>query len=236
MNSMIVAMVTAGVLAATSVLVFGADNTAPKTALEKNGYSVGFDIGSTLKKQPLDLEADAVVRGLRDGLKGSAPAMTQDEMAQQMNALRQEAQRRVTEKRTQETDKNLKEGEAFLAKNKKEKGVKTTDSGLQYKIVKVGTGPKPTVNDTVSVHYRGTLINGTEFDNSHKRGEPASFPVKGVIAGWIEALPMMPQGSSWMLYIPAKLAYAERGQGAQIGPNATLIFEVELLSIAKSGS
>lgn len=219
----------------------GCAATTPKPAAletnpQKNGYGVGYDIGRNLKKQPLDLDADALVRGLSDGFRGTPPAMTEEAMVTQLNNLRQEAQRRVMEQRKQVADKALKEGEEFLAKNKTEPGVVTTASGLQYKVIKAGKGKKPTAKDSVSVHYRGTLLDGTEFDSSHKRGQPASFPVAGVIPGWIEALQLMPVGSTWTLYIPSKLAYAERGSGPQIGPNATLIFEVELLSIDKPGS
>jgi FKBP-type peptidyl-prolyl cis-trans isomerase FklB len=140
--------------------------------------------------------------------------------------MQQESARRIPEK-------NKREGEAFLAKNKGAKGVKTTASGLQYKVLAKGKGKKPGPDDSVTVHYRGTLIDGTEFDSSQRRGQPATFPVKGVIPGWTEALQLMPEGSKWMLYIPAPLAYGERGVGPLIGPNATLVFEVELLSITK---
>lgn len=222
-------------------VLYGCAATAPKPAaletdVQKNGYSVGYDIGRALKKQPLDLDAETMARGLTDAYRGSAQAMTDEDMVKQLNALRAEAQRRMLEQRKQAGDKALQEGEAFLAKNKTEPGVVTTASGLQYKIVKAGKGKKPTAKDTVTVHYRGTLINGTEFDSSHKRGQPATFPVAGVIPGWTEALQLMPVGSIWTLYIPSKLAYAENGSGPQIGPNTTLIFEVELLEINKPGS
>ena len=222
------------------LLLVGCQAAAPKPApletdVQKNGYSVGFDIGRALKKQPLDLDADAVARGVTDAYKGSPQAMTDDEMTKQLNALRIEAQRRFMAQRKEAGDKALKEGEEFLARNKTESGVVTTASGLQYKIIKAGTGKKPTAKDTVTVHYRGTLIDGTEFDSSHKRGQPATFPVSGVIPGWTEALQLMPAGSTWILYIPSKLAYAENGSGPVIGPNAALIFEVELLEIGKPG-
>jgi FKBP-type peptidyl-prolyl cis-trans isomerase FklB len=154
------------------------------------------------------------------------PALPGPEMQQRFVTVRQESARKIPEM-------NKQAGEAFLAKNKGEKGVKTTASGLQYKVVTTGKGKQPTAEDTVTVNYRGTLIDGTEFDSSYKRNEPATFPVKGVIAGWTEALPLMKEGSKWMLYIPANLAYGERGAGNMIGPNSTLVFEVELLSIAK---
>lgn len=200
---------------------------APGSDPDKNSYSIGYDIGRTLRQQFEGLSADGIARGLKDGLSGTAPALAESEMQQRLAALQQDAARRIPER-------NRKEGEAFLARNKKGKGVKTTASGLQYKVIKAGKGAKPGLQDTVTVHYRGTLINGTEFDSSYKRGQPATFPVKGVIAGWTEALQLMPAGSKWMLYIPSGLAYGERGAGHLIGPNSTLIFEVELLSANKA--
>jgi FKBP-type peptidyl-prolyl cis-trans isomerase FklB len=142
----------------------------------------------------------------------------------EMMAKQQELAKRLGEK-------NKKEGEAFLSENRKKEGIKALPSGLQYKVVKAGTGKKPKSTDTVTTHYRGTLIDGTEFDSSYRRGQPASFPVSGVIPGWTEALQLMEEGAKWQLFIPPNLAYGERGAGSQIGPNATLIFEIELISI-----
>lgn len=203
-----------------------AERVELKTDAEKNGYSVGYDIGRSLKRQLLDLEAAATAQGLKDAIGGVAPALPEQEIQQRFAAMREQSAEKIPEM-------NLKAGEAFLAKNKGAKGVKTTASGLQYKVIAAGKGKKPTAEDTVTVNYRGTLIDGTEFDSSYKRNQPASFPVKGVIAGWTEALPLMQEGAKWILYIPAKLAYGERGAGPMIGPNSTLIFEVELLSIGK---
>jgi len=197
-----------------------------KTDQEKNGYSVGYDIGRSLHRQLADVDAESMARGLKDAMNGVAPALPDQEIQQRFATVRQESAKKIVEK-------NKKDGEAFLAKNKSEKGVKTTASGLQYKVITAGKGKQPTAEDTVTVNYRGTLIDGTEFDSSYKRNQPATFPVKGVIAGWTEALPLMKEGSKWMLYIPANLAYGERGAGNMIGPNSTLVFEVELLSIAK---
>ncbi|MBS1236598.1 MAG: FKBP-type peptidyl-prolyl cis-trans isomerase [Proteobacteria bacterium] len=197
-----------------------------KTDQEKNGYSVGYDIGRSLQKQLADVDAESMARGLKDAMTGVTPALPDQEIQQRFATVRQESAKKIVEK-------NKKDGEAFLAKNKGEKGVKTTASGLQYKVITAGKGKQPTAEDTVTVNYRGTLIDGTEFDSSYKRNQPATFPVKGVIAGWTEALPLMKEGSKWMLYIPANLAYGERGAGNMIGPNSTLIFEVELLSIGK---
>ncbi|HWR88056.1 MAG TPA: FKBP-type peptidyl-prolyl cis-trans isomerase [Acidiferrobacterales bacterium] len=197
-----------------------------RTDQEKNGYSVGYDIGRSLQRQLADVDAESMARGLKDAMGGVAPALPDQEIQQRFATVRQESAKKIVEK-------NKKDGEAFLAKNKGEKGVKTTASGLQYRVITAGKGKQPTAEDTVTVNYRGTLIDGTEFDSSYKRNQPATFPVKGVIPGWTEALPLMKEGSKWMLYIPANLAYGERGAGNMIGPNSTLVFEVELLSIAK---
>lgn len=220
----------AGIMALAGVALPGvaAEQAGFNTDAEKNGYSVGYDIGRSLKHQIEGVDPDAMARGLKDAMTGSVPALPEQEMQQRVMTLRQEAAQKIPER-------NKKEGEALLAKNKGAKGVKTTASGLQYKILTAGKGKKPGPEDTVTVNYRGTLIDGTEFDSSYKRGQPASFPVKGVIRGWTEALQLMPEGSKWILYIPSNLAYGERGAGHLIGPNSTLIFEVELLSIKKSG-
>jgi len=197
-----------------------------KTEPEKNGYSAGYDIGRSVQRQLTDIDAEAMARGLRDAMTGATPAMPEQEMQQRFVTVRQESARKIVEK-------NKTDGEAFLAKNKGEKGVKTTASGLQYKVITAGKGKQPTAEDTVTVNYRGTLIDGTEFDSSYKRNQPATFPVKGVIPGWTEALQLMKEGSKWMLYLPSTIAYGERGAGNMIGPNVALIFEVELLSASK---
>jgi FKBP-type peptidyl-prolyl cis-trans isomerase FklB len=214
------------VLLAYAAPGIAADKPELKTDQEKNGYSVGYDIGRSLKKQLVGLDAGATAQGLKDAMGGVTPVLPGPEMQQRFMTVRQESAQKIPEM-------NKQAGEAFLAKNKGEKNVKTTASGLQYKVITAGKGKQPTAEDTVTVNYRGTLIDGTEFDSSYKRNEPATFPVKGVIPGWTEALPLMKEGSKWMLYIPANLAYGERGAGNMIGPNSTLVFEVELLSIAK---
>lgn len=226
MNKKIISFVTIAALTAVTTIAVAADNAELKTDPEKNGYSVGYDIGRSLKRQIEGVDAEAMARGLKDSMTGSAPALTEQEMRERFAALQQESARRIPER-------NKQEGEAFLAKNEGQKGVKITASGLQYKVLTAGKGKKPGPEDTVTVNYRGTLIDGTEFDSSYKRGQPATFPVKGVIAGWTEALQLMPEGSKWMLYVPAALAYGERGVSQLIGPHATLLFEVELLSIKK---
>jgi len=198
---------------------------------DKQSYAIGMNFGKGLKQQPIEVDPAIVAQGVKDALSGSKPAMTDDEARATLTELQSELQKDQEAKVAQLSDTNKKEGAAFLAANKSKEGVVALPSGLQYKIVKQGTGPKPTVSDTVVCNYRGTLINGTEFDSSYKRGQPAQFPVGGVIRGWTEALQLMPVGSKWELYIPAELAYGDRGAGRDIGPGATLIFEVELLSI-----
>jgi FKBP-type peptidyl-prolyl cis-trans isomerase FklB len=202
---------------------------------DKVSYALGMNIasslGANLKRQNVDINTDVLLQALRDGLSGGKTLMTEEEAQSTLRQFMSELQAKQQEKMKQEADNNKKEGDTFLAANKAKPGVVTLPDGLQYKIVKEGTGPKPTATDTVTVNYRGTLINGTEFDSSYKRGQPATFPVGGVIKGWTEALQLMPVGSKWELYIPSDLAYGARGAGNDIGPNATLIFEVELLSI-----
>ena len=217
-----------GVAALLTVALPGiaADKVELKTDSEKNGYSVGYDIGRSLHRQLADVDAESMARGLKDAMVGATPALPDQEIQQRFMTVRQESAKKNVEK-------NKKDGEAFLAKNKGEKGVKTTASGLQYKVITAGKGKQPTAEDTVTVNYRGTLIDGTEFDSSYKRNQPATFPVKGVIPGWTEALQLMKEGSKWMLYLPSTIAYGERGAGNMIGPNSALIFEVELLSTDK---
>ena len=204
--------------------------TTPK---QKASYALGMNVGTGMRKQGLNDKVDPalVARGLRDALSGSKTAMTEDEMKVQVQALANEYRSAQEAKAKEAGSSNRKEGEAFLAANKSKEGVQTLPDGLQYKVVTEGKGPKPTANDTVTVNYRGTLINGKEFDSSYKRGQPATFPVSGVIKGWTEALQLMPVGSKWQLFIPADLAYGDRGAGGDIGPGETLIFDVELLSI-----
>jgi len=202
-----------------------------KNQKEKVSYLLGTDIGKNLKKQDLDIEPDLLARGIKDGLAGAKGPLSDQEVNEIMSAFQKEMTAKYEENMKKLTEKNKKEGEAFLAENKKKPGVKTTPSGLQYKVIKAGTGKKPKLTDTVTTHYRGTLLNGTEFDSSYRREKPASFPVNGVIPGWTEALQLMEEGAKWQLFIPPNLAYGERGAGREIGPNSTLIFEVELISI-----
>lgn len=202
-----------------------------KTQKEKFSYSLGMKMGENLHKQSVPVDPAILARGLRDALNGSKTLLT-DEQAQ---AAIMEVQKDMHDKQQAKTQEqgaaNKNVGDTFLAANKGKEGVVTLPSGLQYKILTAGTGPKPTATDSVVCDYKGTLIDGKEFDSSYKRGQPATFPVNGVIKGWTEALQLMPVGSKWQLFIPPDLAYGERGAGADIGPDSTLIFEVELKSI-----
>ena len=207
--------------------VFGQDKSTPlKDSKDKISYSIGLNIGFNLKKQNVTINPDTFVLGLKDALAGK-PQMTEEQVKETMTAFEKE----MTDKQKSAGVKNGADGEKFLAENKKKEGVKTTASGLQYKVLKEGSGAQPKETDTVIANYRGTLIDGTEFDSSYKRGQPATFPVSGVIRGWTEALQLMKAGSKYQLFIPANLAYGERAIGGDIGPNSTLIFEVELLEV-----
>lgn len=211
--------------------------TAPlvlKTDKDKQSYAMGMNLGLGLHRQGMTLDPALVARGLRDAQSGAKTAMTEPEARAALTQLQNAVNAKVQAKEHEEAGANRKAGEDFLAANKSKPGVLTLPDGLQYKILQEGNGPKPTASDTVSCNYRGTLINGTEFDASSKHGGPISFPVGGVIKGWTEALQLMSVGSKWELYIPADLAYGDRPpQGGAIAPGDTLIFEVELVSIGE---
>jgi len=207
------------------------DSAILKTQRDKVSYSMGLDIGRMFKMQGVDVDLELVTRGLKDAYTGSQSLLTDEEMQEVLTNFKKEFIAKQQELAKQQGEKNKREGGIFLETNKKKEGVQTLPSGLQYKVLKAGAGKKPTATDTVTVHYRGTLIDGKEFDSSYRRGKPATFPVNGVIPGWTEALPLMEEGAKWELFIPSNLAYGERGAGRDIGPNATLIFEVELISI-----
>ena len=204
-----------------------------KTQKDKVSYALGANLGMNLHNQSVDVDTAIVLRGLKDALAGGKLLLTDDEAKAALTQLQTDLRNKQMEKMKEAADLNKKAGTYFLEANKAKEGVVTLPSGLQYKILTAGTGPKPAATDTVSCNYRGTLLDGTEFDSSYKRGQPASFPVTGVIKGWTEALQLMPVGSKWQLYIPPDLAYGDRGADPRsgIGPGATLIFEVELLSI-----
>jgi FKBP-type peptidyl-prolyl cis-trans isomerase FklB len=202
-----------------------------KDQKDKESYSLGYQFGQSLKSQGVDINLDIYASGIRDAFGGKEPQMSQEEI----RATIMELQKRVVAARQKELNekaaKNLSESKAFLAENGKKEGIKPLPSGLQYKVLTEGSGKTPKAEDTVTVNYKGTLIDGTEFDSSYKRGQPATFQVKGVIKGWTEALQLMKEGSKWQLFIPPELAYGERGAGSTVPPNSTLIFEVELLTI-----
>jgi FKBP-type peptidyl-prolyl cis-trans isomerase len=206
------------------------DSAAPATPKDKVSYGIGVQVAKTLKNQGIDVNPDLVVKGLRDALTGQKLLMSDDELNNTMTALQQEMTQKQAQAKAKEAADNQKAGDAFLADNGKKDGVITLPSGLQYKIVKAADGKKPTDADTVTCNYRGTLIDGTEFDKS-QAGQPATFQVGMVIPGFKEALKLMSVGSTWQFFIPPSLAYGERGAGNVIGPNTTLVFEVELLSI-----
>lgn len=202
-----------------------------KTDKDKISYSIGLDVGTRIKMQAIDVDVKALKAGIEDALTDREALLTKEEVRTVMTGLQQKMRVKAKETETQMSEKNKKEGEAFLSANKDKEGVIVLPNGLQYKVLKEGEGQSPKLTDTVSTHYRGTLIDGTVFDSSYERGEPASFPVSGVIAGWTEALQKMKVGSKWQLFIPSELAYKSRGAGQLIGPNAALIFEIELLAI-----
>jgi FKBP-type peptidyl-prolyl cis-trans isomerase FklB len=201
-----------------------------KETKARSSYAIGADIAKSIKRQPLELDTKALAAGLTDGLEGKL-ALSEAELSAALASLQQQLQEKARAQQAEAGDKNLKAGEEFLAANGKKEGIKTTKSGLQYQVVKSGSGKTPKATESVKVHYHGTLIDGTVFDSSVERGEPISFPVNGVIPGWTEALQLMKEGDKWKLFIPSALAYGENGAGPKIGPNSVLIFDVELLSV-----
>jgi FKBP-type peptidyl-prolyl cis-trans isomerase len=222
------ALLTVGLLSTSS---FAADAPALSTQKDKLSYSFGFKIGNSIKQQDTEVNLEVLYKGIKDALSGEKAQLSDEEIAQVLTAFQQERMHKQQEQRKKQAEESQQEGEKFLEENKKKEGVVTLPSGLQYKVITEGKGKKPKATDTVTTHYRGTLLNGTEFDSSYKRNEPATFPLSGVIPGWTEALQLMSEGSKYELYIPSKLAYGERGAGREIPPNATLKFEVELISV-----
>jgi len=208
----------------------GAQEPALTTEKDKLSYAMGMDLGTQLRTRSVDIDPALFGQGLKDALSGGRTLLTADEAREAIAGLQRAMVVKMAEAARLAGEKNKAEGEAFLAANKAKEGVVTLPSGLQYKVLKAGEGRKPTEADTVEVHYRGTLVDGTEFDSSYGRGQPQKMPVRGLIKGWTEALPLMPVGSKWQLVVPPELAYGERGTKA-IGPNATLVFELELLAI-----
>jgi len=223
-------MKISGLITGTALIIALNTNAADPKPLasqkEKASYGVGLNVGSRFKSDFIELDVDAFVRGFRDALADAKPAISEQEINAAITALNQEVERKMSE----QAEKNKKAGEDFLAENKKVQGVQTTASGLQYQVLKEGNGPSPKETDVVKVHYKGTLLDGTVFDSSYDRGEPATFPLNRVIPGWTEGLQKMKVGSKHKLFIPSNLAYGDNPQG-KIPPHATLVFEVELLGI-----
>jgi FKBP-type peptidyl-prolyl cis-trans isomerase FklB len=213
-----------------STVCFGAEKPALTDTKDKESYSLGYQFGQSMKAQGMDLNVEIYTSGIRDALSGTNPQLSQSEMRTVVTEL----QKRLAASRQKEikemADKNLAEGKVFLEENKKKDGVVSLPSGLQYKVLTEGSGKLPKATDSVTVNYRGIMVDGTEFDNSYKRGQPVTFQVGKVIPGWTEGLQLMKEGSKWQLFIPPQLAYGDRGTG-RIPPNSTLIFEVELLAV-----
>ncbi len=207
-----------------------------KNQRDKVSYAIGLDIGSTMKRQLIDVDEKLLSQGVHDGMTGATPILNEEQVRQVMSTFQKEMMEKQATVRKKEGDKNAAEGKKFLEENKKKPGIKTTASGLEYQVIAEGSGTSPKETDTVEVNYRGTLINGTEFDSSYKRGKPAKFPVNRVIKGWTEGLQLMKPGAKYKFYIPPDLAYGERGAGNEIGPESTLIFDVELLGVTPGAS
>ncbi|MCX5830615.1 MAG: FKBP-type peptidyl-prolyl cis-trans isomerase [Deltaproteobacteria bacterium] len=217
------------IILAMVTLAFGEDELKNKE--DKLSYALGLNIGNSFKQQSIEIKPDIFLKGIKDAFAGGKQLLSDDEIRETMVVLNKELAEKKAEAMKKLAEKNKEDAVTFFAENKKKEGVKTLASGLQYKIITEGKGKSPKATDTVTVHYRGTLIDGKEFDSSYRRGEPATFPVNGVISGWTEALQLMKVGSKWQLFLPSDLAYGEKGAGNLIGPNAALIFEVELISV-----
>jgi FKBP-type peptidyl-prolyl cis-trans isomerase FklB len=223
-------------IAVVGILLFAGqvnagENLVLKSQKDKMSYIIGVDLGKNFQKQQIEIDADIVARGIKDGISGGKLLLSEQEVQEAVAGFQMDMSAKQMELSKKRGEENKKEGEAFLAANQKKEGVKTLPSGLQYKVIQAGSGNSPKLTDEVTAHYRGTLIDGTEFDSSYRRGKPETLPVSGVIPAWTEALQLMKVGSKWQLFVPSNLAYGERGAGRDIGPNAALIFEIELISI-----
>ena len=206
---------------------------ALKSDLDKLSYSIGTDLGKNFKSQGIEVNPTVLADGIKDGMSGANLKLTDDQMKDVLTKFQKDLMEKRTAEFNKKAEENKVKGEAFLAKNKSKEGVVTLPSGLQYKIVKNGTGAKPGKDDNVTVEYKGTLMSGEVFDSTEKTGKPATFKLSQVIPGWTEALQLMPVGSTWEIYVPANLAYGQRSVGGPIGPNETLIFNIHLISAKK---
>ncbi|WP_027715785.1 FKBP-type peptidyl-prolyl cis-trans isomerase [Desulfuromonas sp. TF] len=232
MKRQLLAILTTFTIVLLAIGCTAADKT-PKleTLMDKVSYSIGLNIGKDFKSQNIEVNPELLARGIKDAISDTKPLLTDEEIQEAIGRFQQERMAEAEEMAKAAGEKNRQEGESFLLENAKKEGVVTLPSGLQYKVIEEGTGKSPEPGDQVTVHYRGTLVDGTEFDSSYERGEPVTFPVGGVIPGWTEALQLMKEGAKWQLFIPPSLAYGEKGAGQVIGPNSTLIFDVELISV-----
>jgi FKBP-type peptidyl-prolyl cis-trans isomerase FklB len=218
-------------LALLGATAAGAQNEKPESLDDRVSYGIGLNLGRQLASQGLDVNVDLLARGLRDAASGGETLLSDEELQAAMQEMQQKMQQEQQAKFAVMAEENQKAGQAYLDANKAKEGVVTLPSGLQYRVITEGGGAQPGASDTVRVHYEGRLVDGTVFDSSYQRGSPAEFGVSGVIKGWVEALQLMKTGSKWQLVIPSELAYGPRGQGPKIGPNAVLVFDVELLEI-----
>ena len=232
MKSPILSTIAVATIALSGGVAASAQSGNPMTPKDTTSYAVGMSIGRSFKDQGLEVDVNMVANGIRDFFAGN-PKLSQEQFQAALATLQQKAMERMQAAQQEKASENAKQGEAFLAENKKDPNVKVTASGLQYKVIKEGTGKKPTKDNTVKVHYTGKLIDGKVFDSSVERGEPAEFPLSGVIAGWTEGLQLMSVGSKYTLFLPPNIAYGTNGAGQTIGPNSTLVFDVELLEIVK---
>ena len=216
--------------------LIAADSVPPQTQKAMEGYSIGYQVGLSMKSDDVEVDFESLVQGLHDAIDGKEPRLSMDEMKKLIVDLRKKTRETAMRKLQELSVKNAEESETFLEANGKKDGIKTTESGLQYKVLKAGNGAAPKLEDRVQVNYRGTFIDGTEFDSSYAKGEPQSVQADGVIKGWTEALQMMKAGAKWQIFVPPHLAYGRGGLGQKIPPNKVLVFEIELLSVEKTGT
>ena len=220
-------------LAVSGTALAGEEGQGLEGRKARESYSLGYLYVENLRKRELELDQEAFIQGVRDALQGNDPVLGDQKMRETLASVRRRVVKSQQKAREKEADRNLEESKAFLENNAKKEGVRTLESGLQYKVLEAGSGPSPDADDRVTVHYRGTLVDGTQFDSSYDRGEPETFQVDRIIPGWTQALQQMQQGAKWKLFVPPGLAYGEQGKGSTIPPNSALIFDIELLEVNK---